>query len=243
VKATQESAESRAKRLAYQRAYYAAKKDAIRQQRQRHADSHAGNKATRMKKPLTASEKAAKSDRFKAYYAANRDRMQQRSALWRQANSERCKETAAAYRKNHGQAGMRKMLNDPVRRARYYKRQYAWQKSKMQKDPCLVIYTRVLAAMGRAMRKHMAGGRVTQNSRIVQLLGCDWMDFIQHIEAKFLPGMTWHNHGLSGWHFDHIRPLSSFDLTDARQLCEGCHFTNVQPLWAADNIRKGGKVT
>jgi hypothetical protein len=242
VTSTQESAESRAKRLAYQRAYYAANKDAIRQQRRSHAESHPRSKSTRSKKPLTEPEKAAKSERNKAYYAANRDRVRQRSVLWRQANSERCKETAAAYRKKHGQAAMRKMLNDPVRRQRYYRRQYAWQKSKMQKDPCLVIYKRVMAQMGRAMRNHMAGRRVTQQSKIVQLLGCDWMDFVLHIEAKFLPGMTWHNHGQSGWHFDHIRPLSSFDLTDARQLSEGCHFTNVQPLWAADNIRKGGKV-
>lgn len=240
--ATQESAESRAKRLAYQRAYYVAKKDAIREQRRSQAESHPRNKSTRTKKPLTEAQKAVISKRNRAYYAANRDRMVQKSALWRQANSERFKETSAAYRKKHGQASMRKMLNDPIRRERHYKRLHAWQKSKMQKDPCFAIYKRVMAQMFRAMRKHMAGGPVTQQFKIVQLLGCDWMDFIQHIEAQFLPGMTWQNHGQSGWHFDHIRPLSSFDLTDARQLSEGCHFTNVQPLWAADNIRKGGKV-
>ena len=240
--ATQESAESRAKRLAYQRAYYAAKKDAIRQQRRSHADSRLRQGIPRSKKPLTEAQKAAISERNRAYYAANRDRMVQKSALWRQSNGERLKETSAAYRKKHGQASMRKMLNDPIRRDRHYKRLHAWQKSKMQKDPCFAIYRRVMAQMFRAMRKHMAGGPVTQQFKIVRLLGCDWMDFIQHIESKFLPGMTWHNHGQSGWHFDHIRPLSSFDLTDARQLSEGCHFTNVQPLWATDNIRKGGKV-
>jgi hypothetical protein len=242
VTATQESAESRARRLAYQRAYYAAKKDAIRQQRRSHAESRIRQGIPRSKKPLTESQKAAISERNKAYYAANRDRMVQKSASWRQANSERFKETSAAYRKKHGQASMRKMLNDPIRRDRHYKRLHAWQKSKMQKDPCFGIYRRVMGQMSRAMRKHMAGGAVTQQFKIVQLLGCDWMDFILHIEAQFLPGMTWQNHGLSGWHFDHIRPLSSFDLTDPRQLSEGCHFTNVQPLWAADNIRKGGKV-
>lgn len=236
-----ESPEARAKRLEYQRAYYIANKAAIGERKRARAVSHP-RKQQKRRGPLTEAQKAVAREKHRLYYAANRERLLKKSALWRQHNHERCKATSAAYRQKHGQTSMREMLRDPVRRERYYKRQWAWQKAKMQKDPCLVIYKRVMAQMGRAMRNHMAGRRVTQQSKIVQLLGCDWIDFIAHIEAKFQPGMTWNNHGRSGWHFDHIRPLSSFDLTDPRQLSEGCHFTNVQPLWAADNVRKGGKV-
>lgn len=60
-----------------------------------------------------------------------------------------------------------------------------------------------------------------------------------HLEAKFSEGMTWQNYGT--WHIDHIRPLASFDLTDPAQVRLACHFTNLQPLWGADNIRKGDK--
>jgi HNH endonuclease. len=53
--------------------------------------------------------------------------------------------------------------------------------------------------------------------------------------------MSWDNYGRDGWHIDHIRPCASFDLTDPEQQRQCFHYTNLQPLWAADNIRKGAK--
>jgi len=78
----------------------------------------------------------------------------------------------------------------------------------------------------------------------VRDLGCS-IDFLrQYLESLFQPGMTWENHGQGKdkWHIDHIYPLSKFDLTDREQLLKACHYTNLQPLWAIDNIRKGNKV-
>ena len=54
--------------------------------------------------------------------------------------------------------------------------------------------------------------------------------------------MTWDNWTTDGWHIDHIKPLSSFDLTDRKQLLEVCHYTNLQPLWAKDNLIKSDKL-
>lgn len=75
----------------------------------------------------------------------------------------------------------------------------------------------------------------------VKDLGCPIPEFIVYIESKFTEGMTWENRGLKGWHFDHIKPLSLFDLTDINQFKEACHYTNIQPLWAVDNMKKGNK--
>jgi desulfoferrodoxin (superoxide reductase-like protein) len=54
--------------------------------------------------------------------------------------------------------------------------------------------------------------------------------------------MTWDNWTTDGWHIDHIKPLASFDLTDRKQLLEACHYTNLQPLWAKDNLIKSDKI-
>lgn len=75
----------------------------------------------------------------------------------------------------------------------------------------------------------------------IKLLGCSYAEFIPHFEKQFKPGMTWENRGLLGWHIDHIRPCANFDLTDPEQQRICFHFTNLQPLWAADNLRKGTK--
>ena len=73
----------------------------------------------------------------------------------------------------------------------------------------------------------------------VKDLGCSISEFKKYIESKFSPGMSWENRGASGWHFDHIKPLCSFDLSDRDQMKVACHYTNIQPMWAIDNLKKG----
>jgi hypothetical protein len=68
-------------------------------------------------------------------------------------------------------------------------------------------------------------------------LGCSIPELKAYLEKMFQPGMTWENWG--AWHIDHIIPLASFDLTDREQFLKACHYTNLQPLWAPDNQRKG----
>jgi hypothetical protein len=70
-------------------------------------------------------------------------------------------------------------------------------------------------------------------------LGCTIPELKAHLESKFQPGMTWDNWGKTGWHIDHIKPLSKFDLADRQQFLQACHYTNLQPLWAEENLMKG----
>ena len=70
-----------------------------------------------------------------------------------------------------------------------------------------------------------------------KLLGCSYECAKLHIENKFTIGMSWDNYG--EWHIDHIIPLSS--AKDVVEMSKLCHYTNIQPLWAIDNIKKGNR--
>lgn len=74
-----------------------------------------------------------------------------------------------------------------------------------------------------------------------QLFGCSSSDLRKHIESLMVGGMTWRGYGRS-WHIDHIVPLSSFDLSDPAQRAKACHYTNLRPLWAVQNLAKGSKL-
>jgi len=75
-----------------------------------------------------------------------------------------------------------------------------------------------------------------RKSLIKDILGEEVFNVKIYLESKFLKGMTWENHGLYGWHIDHIIPLSSGK--NEEEIIKLCHYTNLQPLWAKDNLKK-----
>ena len=72
------------------------------------------------------------------------------------------------------------------------------------------------------------------------IVGCTPQFLKEHLEMNFKEGMTWENYGLYGWHIDHIIPLSS--AQNEGEIYELCHYTNLQPLWAKENLSKGCKI-
>ena len=82
--------------------------------------------------------------------------------------------------------------------------------------------------------------RDNKSDTTLVLLGCSVYEFIKHLESKFTEGMNWDNYGK--WHIDHIVPCASFDLSDIEQQKLCFHYSNLQPLWAEDNLRKSDKV-
>ena len=69
-----------------------------------------------------------------------------------------------------------------------------------------------------------------------KIVGCTPEFLKEYLEKQFILGMTWKNHGFYGWHIDHIIPLSKAKtLKDFEKLC---HYTNLQPLWAEENLKK-----
>lgn len=107
------------------------------------------------------------------------------------------------------------------------------RKAKLHYDLNFKIRLNLRNRMHQALKGNYKSGSAVQD------LGCSIDEYIKYIEAKFTEGMTWENYG--EWHLDHIKPLTSFDLIDRQQFLEAAHYTNYQPLWAEDNLRKGRK--
>lgn len=75
-----------------------------------------------------------------------------------------------------------------------------------------------------------------KSKKILNLIGCSIQELIKYLEVQFVNGMSWDNYGK--WHVDHRIPCSSFDLTKEAEQLKCFHFSNLQPLWAIDNLRK-----
>jgi hypothetical protein len=89
------------------------------------------------------------------------------------------------------------------------------------------------------IRNSFKRGGFSKTSQACEILGADWDDVKKYFESKFKPGMTWENMGL--WHIDHILPISM--ATCEEDVIRLNHYTNLQPLWADDNIKKSDKLT
>lgn len=103
-----------------------------------------------------------------------------------------------------------------------------------------VLRTRVRGALKSSSRKLKSRDK----DSMLDLIGCTVEECKNHIESQWKEGMTWDNHG-SGeddWQIDHRMACVQFDLNneDERKMC--FHYTNLQPLWASDNLREGGRL-
>lgn len=76
-----------------------------------------------------------------------------------------------------------------------------------------------------------------------RFLGCTPSAFVEKLESQFHPDMNWDNWVGNGWHIDHIRALSWFDLRDLSCVRLACNYRNLRPIWADENIRKGNSLT
>jgi hypothetical protein len=80
------------------------------------------------------------------------------------------------------------------------------------------------------------------------LIGCTIDQLKQHLESQFKEDMNWdnlgrgwHSKGMQEWHVDHIRPCASFNLSNPEEQKKCFHYTNLQPLWAHDNLTKSNR--
>lgn len=173
-----------------------------------------------------------------AFYAANPGKSTEYSQRWQAKNPDKVK-AAESRRVRHRTDEVRARELAYRERTRDQRRAYCrqWQAGRVAADSLFRLRSNLASLINTAIRKRFG----VKASRTHELIGCTVVELRQHIEAQFANGMSWDNYGRNGWHIDHIRPCASFDLSDPEQQRQCFHYSNLQPLWAADNIRKGAK--
>jgi len=136
-----------------------------------------------------------------------------------QNNKEKLKENMKEYSKEYRENNKEK-INEYCRKRR-------------EKDPLFKMISNLRNRTRQAFKAKKWNKNGTE-----KMLGCDWETAHKHLEIQFTKGMNWENQG--EWHIDHIIPLVSANTKE--ELIKLCHYTNLQPLWAEDNLKKGATI-
>ncbi len=159
-------------------------------------------------------KKAARKQRLK-----NPEKCSLANKQWRENNKEKHRQNAKDYYQKN-----KTHVNEVVRKRRMERR---------HSDPFYSLAQATRSLVSRAFRNK----NYKKTSQASVIIGCDWDQLARHIESKFSDGMNWANRGQ--WHIDHIIPLASAKTAD--DVFRLNHYTNLQPLWALDNLQKGAR--
>lgn len=120
---------------------------------------------------------------------------------------------------------------------RYRKLRNEWRQNRKAADHSFWVMENCRRRITKAIQDYAPGKK---SAATMRLIGCSLENLMNHLESLFLPGMSWENR--SRWHIDHKTPCAAFNLADPEQQKACFHYTNLQPLWAQDNIRKHAKI-
>lgn len=173
---------------------------------------------------------------LKKYTLENQEKISKQRKTHYQINKEYIKNKAKIYR-DQNREKIKKFLKD------YYKENkkelmvkakvYVFNKRKQ--DP---IY-KLKMILRHRLNESLKRKSWKKNNSLKNYIGCSLEELKNHLEKQFKKGMSWENHTSDGWHIDHVIPLSSAKTEE--ELYKLCHYKNLQPLWAKENISKGAK--
>ena len=216
------------KQKAYQKAHYQANKEKIAEYQKAYAKANK-EKIAEQKKAHYQANKEKILEKNKARYQANKEKILEKKKAYDKAN----KEKVAEYQKAHYQANKEKIRNQHKGYERQrYKSNPLYKLKRIYRNSCARAFNSI-------------GNK--KNNKSLKLLGLkDWEEFAEHLSKQFYDHpetgeeMTFDNHGLYGWHIDHIIPISS--VKTEKDIIKLCHYTNLQPLWAEENLSKSNKI-
>jgi hypothetical protein len=157
--------------------------------------------------------------KFKEKAQINKDKISIYQKEWREKNKEKISNDFKNW-----------VLNNKDYRCTYMKQYF---RNKLNTDINFKLASHMRTRINLALNGNWKSGHT------LKLLGCSIEFLKKYLEAQFTEGMSWTNHTLDGWHIDHIIPCAKFDLINPEEQRKCFHYTNLQPLWAKENLLKG----
>lgn len=168
----------------------------------------------------------------KKYRQDNIDKVRANARQYYKNNADRLRANMRKYRANNIDK-LRVQQRKRQKRSEAKDRRNKQRKERWKSD----VKYRLTGTLRTRLRKALK--RNTKSVSTLALLGCSVEQLKRHLEKQFQPGMSWDKR--HEWHIDHIVPCNSFDLTDPIQQQQCFHYSNLQPLWKAENISKNDK--
>jgi len=155
------------------------------------------------------------------YRISNASKYKESQKKYRLSNKLKEKERIKIWRNNNKKSIIKKAIE--------------YEKNRKKIDPLYKLIRNLRSRMFNFFYKK----NFTKNNRTIEIIGCEPEFLKEYIESKFTDGMTWEKMGKE-IHIDHIIPLSS--ASDNQEALKLCHYSNLQPLWSKENLKKGDKI-
>lgn len=169
----------------------------------------------------------------KNYYQDNKEKILLKLKEHRQNNIEKYKMKDKIYSENNKE---KIKVYQTQYRKKHRKESKNYEYNRYNFDIYFKLRKRLRQRIRQALHNNQKSGSAVKD------LGCSISELKTYLESKFQDGMGWDNYGFYGWHIDHIKPLSSFDLSNREEFLKACHYTNLQPMWAEENMKKKDKL-
>jgi hypothetical protein len=166
---------------------------------------------------------------FKLYYKQKKIELLKYQKEYYSKNTDKVKDREREKRKSNPEIFKKYELKRKTKRKEYYSKYFL---KRRENDN--------LFKMSGNLRNRINKFIKNKSKSTEIIIGISFDKLKIYLESKFIEGMTWSNYGFNGWHIDHIIPLSS--AQNEEEMYKLCHYTNLQPLWAEENLRKGKKI-
>lgn len=177
----------------------------------------------------------------KLYRQANKAKLTQYFKAYRQVPENRRKASEqglVSYHKNkHRRFDIQYSIIRPKTTAERRADKAEWERNRRNLD----IEFRLRQNVRTRLRIALRNQSIVSKGWLSKYLGCTYLELVHHIELQLTQEMTWENYG-KVWHLDHRIPLSAGSLQDEEFCRAVLHYTNLQPMLAADNIKKANKI-